>query len=648
MIRRARPCQRVRSVRQPMLRLHDEIIVDSFAGGGGASLGIELAMGRSPDIAINHDANAIAVHKANHPETQHFCENVYKVDPVEVCAGRKVGLAWFSPDCTHHSNAKGGKPVKKKIRGLAWVVVTWAATVRPRVIVVENVAEFADWGPLGPDGRPCKKRKGKLYDAWVRRIEKYGYKHEARMLRGCDYGIDGFEAAPTTRNRRFMIFRCDGQPIAWPEPTHGPGRPLPHRTAAECIDFTLPCPSIFLSKAQGKKLGVKRPLAVNTRRRIARGIWKYVINAARPFIVPVTHPTDQRVHSVDEPLRTITSARRGELALVAPVIARTAHGEGAGTTKRRGRGEHPVGEPLPTIMTSRDFAVVAPMLSPYYGERHAGEVRGSAVDAPLPTQTAANRFGLVAATLVQTGYGERPGQAPRALDIEAPLGTVVGCGPKHAVCQAFLAKNFGGRPETGGRSPGSSLHDPMSAVTARDHHSLVTTNLIKLRGTDDSQLDSSGLDVAAPLPTIAANGNHFAKVDAFLVKYYSADGSDPGGQVQGLDEPLHTITAKPRYGLVMVDGEPYSIADIGLRMLVPRELFRAQGFPDSYIIDPIVEHKPKKRRGRRAHRAPVMKRLSKEAQIRCVGNSVCPPLAAAIVRANMMVSAVERREAAVA
>jgi DNA (cytosine-5)-methyltransferase 1 len=484
------------------------LIIDGFAGGGGASEGIEIALGRSPDIAINHDTEAVAMHAANHPSTRHLCGDVWDADPAKLCSGEPVALAWFSPDCKHHSKAKGGKPRDAKIRALAWVVIRWARTVKPRIICLENVEEFADWGPLHADGSPIESKKGLTFRIWLGKLKAAGYVVEMRELRACDYG------APTTRKRLFVIARCDGQPIVWPRPTHGPGTSTPFRTAAECIDWSLPCPSIFERK---------KPLADKTLRRIARGIRKFVLESASPFIVPTAHAGDARVHSIDEPLRTITGSRRGDHAIVAP-------------------------------------------------------------------------------TLIQTGYGEREGQAPRSLDLHQPLGTVVGCGQKHALVAAFLSKHNGGHEATG-----SQLDLPAHTITARDHHALTTAFITRFYGT------GTGSSFEQPLPTVTAQGEHFAQVRAFLARY----NGDAVGQSAQL--PLGSVTTARRFGLVMVHGEPYEIADIGMRMLQPRELFRAQGFADSYVIDPIVNGKP----------------LTKTAQIRCCGNSVCPPLAAAIVGANV-------------
>lgn len=491
-----------------------ELIVDSFAGGGGASCGIEWALGRSPDVAINHDAEAIALHAANHPGSKHYQEDVWKVDPHEATQGRPVGLMWLSPDCKHFSKAKGGKPVSKRVRGLAWVAVRWAQAVRPRVIVLENVEEFQTWGPVLDDGRPCPKRKGRTFRAFKRKLERLGYVVDHRELRACDYG------APTIRRRLFLIARCDGQRIVWPTPTHGKHRPLPWRTAAECIDWSIPCPSIFERR---------KPLAENTLRRIAAGLRRYVIESPRPFIVGVGGRMGQSPpRSVDQPYQTITA--------------------------------------------KADAAVVVP-------------------------------------TLIQTGYGERAGQAPRVPGIEKPLGTVVAGGQKHALVAAFLAKHQSERHSR--EVQAADLFDPAPTVKARDSSALVTSHLVNLRGTNPSQL--TGRSMEEPLPTISGGGIHAAEVRAFMVAYYGNERD--GGS---LFDPVRTVTSKDRLGLVTVEGQDYAIADIGMRMLAPRELYRAQGFPDSYRIEIDYNGKP----------------LTKTAQVRMVGNSVCPPLAAAIVREN--------------
>lgn len=516
-----------------------ELIVDSFAGGGGASTGIELALGRSPDVAINHNPVALALHRANHPQTKHYVEDIFDVDPREVCAGRPVGLAWFSPDCTHFSRAKGGKPRSKTIRGLAWVVVRWAKEVRPRVIVLENVEEFQTWGPLDVERQPIKSRAGETFRKWKAELSKLGYQVEHRSLVAADYGT------PTTRKRFFLVARCDGHPIEWPEPTHGEGRSEPWRPAADIIDWALPCPSIFERK---------RPLADKTLARIAAGVRRYVIEAARPFIVPLTHTGRKRVHGIDEPVRTVTGANRGELAFVAPTII-----------------------------------------------SHYGQSVGRESSSPLPTVTAGGggHHGLVCPTLIQTGYGERKGQAPRALDISKPLGTVVAGGAKHAVVAAFLSKHYTG-------VVGHGVDRALGTVTSQDHHSVTAAFLTKFYGSS-----RAGANVCAPLPTVTAGGGkgggHLAEVRAFLSKY-------AGEPVQ------QEIFSERASTIVTVEGEAYEIADIGMRMLQPHELFAAQGFPADYVTE-LAD---------RGDGRP----LTKTQQIALCGNAVCPQVAAAIVRAN--------------
>ena len=741
------------------LDLGNELIIDNFAGGGGTSTGLEQAFGRPVDIAINHDAEALAMHAANHPHTTHLCESVWDVDPIKVTGNRPVGLVWLSPDCKHFSKAKGGKPVEKKIRGLAWVTLRWAAKCKRRVIMLENVEEFKTWGPLliAADGsaKPDPAKKGKTFDSFIRQLRAHGYTVDYREMRGCDHNT------PTIRKRFFLVARRDGITIKWPEPTHGApdsigvraGKLQPYRTAAECIDFSLPCPSIFERD---------RPLAPATLRRIAKGIMRYVVDAADPFIV-----------------NTANSKTTGR----APNVWETA-------------------EPLRTITSSPGFSVVAPTIVPV---THQGGDRTESIAEPFRTITGAHRGekALGVATLVQVGYGERPAlyhckacgdkfndqhatgvgglapaecprcgeeesvvlvhaaQEPRALDIERPLGTVVGAAAKHALVEAelapFVMTNTTGHPGAGADMPvptitaagnqavataflakhytgvvGSDLTDPIGTVTACDHHSLVTafltehanasnqrvmpadeplrticaqvegghfsmisahitkfltgatgsgldepmhtvtaggqqaragtgnamgivtvgmeqispkpvlssqvsveeqaaafrmmdewaeraraegggksalvtSNMIKLRGTSTA----AGTD--EPLGTVSAGGQHHAEVRAFLLSYYGTD------QAPEIDGPLATVTSRDRFGLVTIHGQDYQIVDIGLRMLQPRELFRAQGFPDDYIIgdDPAQGLK-----------------LTKSAQVRMCGNSVCPPMAKALILSN--------------
>lgn len=619
------------------------MIVDNFAGGGGASTGIEMGLGAHIDVAINHDGDAVAMHRMNHPQTKHLQQSVWKADPQDVCGKRPVRLAWFSPDCKHFSKAKGGKPVEHHIRDLAWVVVQWARRIKPDVIMLENVEEFKDWGPLisTADGKlvPCPLRKGLTFRRWVRELKKCGYVVEYRELRACDYG------APTIRKRLFLIARSDGKPIVWPTPTHGTGL-IPYRTAAECIDWSIPCPSIFTRK---------KALAENTLKRVAKGMFKYVIDAERPFIVNLTHHGSDRVESIDEPFNTITGAHRGEKALVTPYIARVAHGEVDKKGRKRGKGTHPVDEPLPTVVGSNEFAVVTPFITKF----RTGST-GSPLDEPLHTITAggdlardagnSHAMGLVAPTLIQVGYGEADGQAPRALDIEKPLGTIVGSG-KHALVETVIAPIFvgaggpaySGKPTSvdkpfkaqttenhtalvsaflaqhngerkGGFIGAKSVDAPISTLTATGaQQGIVAASLINLKGTHRGDAPVDG-----PTFTQTSGGYHIGEVRAFLLKYY-------GNEQEGvsLTDPMHTVTAKDRFGLVTIQGVDYQIVDIGMRMLSPRELFRAQSFPDTYKIEHGVD----------AHGNIV--KLTKTAQVRLCGNSVPPVMAMVLSAANL-------------
>ncbi len=537
------------------------LVVDLFAGGGGTSLGIEWAFGRSPDIAVNHDREAIAMHMANHPNTVHLHEDVRKVDIRKVLAGRAVDFLWLSPDCKHHSKAKGGKPVDRRIRGLAWEAVRWATVARPRIICLENVQEFRDWGPLDKKtSRPIKAKKGWTYARFKGRLQALGYVVEDRFLRAADYG------SPTMRERLFLVARCDGRPIVWPEPTHakdGKGGLLSWRAAAECIDFSLPCPSIFLSSTEAKVLGVKRPLAFKTERRIARGTWRYAIRNPRPFVV-----------------RYNGGAFRGQ----------------------------EVDAPLTTLDASNRFGLVAPIIVPV---NHGGDLRTHSVEEPLRTITGAHRgeHALATAFLVPR-YGERQGQDPRCRSIEQPAPVIVPTQNGGQLVAAFLAKHNGGHEATG-----TQLHLPTDTITARDHHSLVVSSLAKLRG------QCNGAPIDEPAPSITAQGNHLAEVRAFLIKYH-----DSGGQWANLFDPSPTVVANDSIGLVMVDGAPHVIVDIGMRMLTARELFRCQGFPDSYQTAVVCD--------RVVRRKVVRMVLPAEAQVRMVGNSVPPQLAAALASAN--------------
>ncbi len=681
-----------------------EIIVDNFAGGGGASTGIELAIGRSVDIAINHDPNAVAMHTTNHPGTLHYCESVYSVRPKVATAGRSVGLAWFSPDCRHFSKAKGAKPVEKAIRGLAWIVIRWALDVGPRVMMLENVEEFKTWGPLlVAEMRPDPDRIGETFLAFVgmltsgvpadhpallecceflelspdseqakRLVAGLGYVVDFRELRACDYG------APTIRKRFFMVMCRDGQPIVWPEATHGDpkspavlaGKLAPWRTVAECIDWSIPAPSIF---------GRKKPLAENTLRRIARGIQRFVIESASPFIVKCNHTTTRgkydcfRGQALDDPLQTITKTHGYAIAVPHLTKFRTgATGQPvtdpvptvtAGTSRRPGGNGHalgiveaglvpflagnggseyqakprPLDKPAHTILKESRACVVAPVIA-----RQFGASVGHRADEPSATITAGGggKSQLVVPTLIQMGYGERPGQAPRVPGLDKPLGTVVAGGGKHAVVGAFLAKHYGGN-YTG---PGVGLDEPAHSVTTVDHHALVTaqivgvggragqsrprdvseplqtmttkadaamvtSHLIKLRGTC-----RDGQTTDEPMPTITAGGQHVGEVKTTLaVEDYDEE------RAQQVLAFLQKYCGEDSTGLVDIGGVTYRIVDIGMRMLQPHELYRAQGFPEWYIIDQDY-------RG---------VKYAKDKQVARCGNAVPPPFAEALVRANL-------------
>lgn len=539
-----------------------------------------MAIGRSVDIAINHDPDAIAMHKANHPASKHYCEDVWQVDPVEACAGNPVALAWFSPDCKHFSRAKGGKPVDKNIRGLAWVAIKWAYMVRPKVLMLENVPEIQTWGPLGKDGKPIKERAGETFmgfilaltggiPAWhpayhemcdalsieptsemAQKLQKgLGYKVQHRTLKSCDYG------APTTRTRFYLIARCDGRPIVWAEPTHAPkdsdavkqGLKLPYRTAAECIDWSIPAQSIFERK---------KPLAENTMRRIARGIQKFVIDNPEPFII--NYKFDNAPKGADEPLSTVTAVNNHYL--ITPTLIPIGYGEREGQSPRANK----VDEPLKTVVTSGKHYLVAPTLIQYHSETAKDEVRGQELTEPLMSQDTSNRY---------------------------------------ALSVAHIMKNYGG----GYNGAGSAADAPLDTVTAKDHNSLVTAHIMTMRNNMDGQ------PVDEPLTTISCSGSHHAEVQAFLVKYFST------GAAKSVNEPLDTVTTKDRFALVTIHGEEYIITDIKMRMLQPRELFNAQGFPGDYIIDHDADGHP----------------YAKSKQVARCGNAVTPQVPAALVRANL-------------
>ncbi|MCU8942189.1 DNA cytosine methyltransferase [Pseudomonas aeruginosa] len=719
-----------------------ELIIDNFAGGGGTSTGLEAAFGRPVDIAINHDPEALAMHALNHPYTKHLCESVWDIDPIEVTGNRPVGLVWLSPDCKHFSKAKGGTPVSKHIRGLAWVGMRWVALTKPRVLMLENVEEFQTWGPVivGADGNlyPDPAKKGKTFESFVRQLRQHGYKVDWRELRACDNG------APTIRKRLFLVARRDGLPIIWPEATHGEptsrevltGMLAPYRTAAECIDFGLPATSIF---------DRPKPLAANTRRRVAKGLWRHVLSSAKPFIV--TNTSGHTGAAADQPLPTVTTGNHHMLGqpVMTPFLA------GAGGPAYSGK-PSAANQPMGTLTTENHRAVVMPTLAPFLTEHaNASNQRTMPADAPLRTvcaQVKGGHFSVVAPTLaplrgtsdghmgghsveqplstvaaggthhamvgahlVTIGYGEREGQQPRAQDIEAPLGTVVTAN-KHALVAAHLAHltHHGDRP-------GSTPAEPLPTVTGanRGEQALVVANLIDMGHGESCSTgakrwssgvrsletplnsvtassvpsalasaffeqanggfyDGDGRPASAPISKITASGSNQRLVTAYLVQYYSE-----GGQDSGCAKPMPTVTTKARMGLVQsvqVPAEALSpehrekaracaallhehlpelfpeaadlvlmsyggiwwvLVDITLRMLKPRELYRAQSFPGDYIIHEIPDPKLLFKDGVQVPGDPrLIPRipLSITAQVRMCGNSVSPAQAEALVRAN--------------
>lgn len=542
--------------------INGELIVDNFAGGGGASTGIEMATGISVDIAINHDPEAIRMHKANHPNTKHYCESVWDVDPVRACNGHPVALAWFSPDCKHFSKAKGGKPKDKNIRGLAWVALRWAGRVRPRVIMLENVEEFKTWGPLNRRHRPIKSKQGQTYRKFISQLERLRYEVETRELVAADYG------APTIRKRFFMIARCDGKPIVWPEPTHAPadseavkaGLLKSYVGAYTQLDFSLPCPSIFDTAEEIKeKYGIRavRPLAPKTMERIARGLKKFVIDNPEPFIIQCNHGGERRPLSIKEPMPTITG--KHGFGIVEPYMVQIGQ---TGFTADR---SNDVRDPLKTIVSKNEHCLVETKLAPYLGTNTTNHPGGSC-EEPIHTITTGNQQCLISPTLIQY-HSETTKDEVR----------------------------------------GQKITDPIMTVDGSNRYGLVTSFLSKF------YKSGTGQDVREPLHTITTSAGHFGEVRAFLIKYYGQ------GTGQDIKKPLDTITAQDRFGLVTIQGVDYQIVDIGLRMLEPKELYGCQGFPDDYIID----------------RDYTGKSYGRTEQVKRCGNAVCPPLPAALVRANL-------------
>mgnify|MGYP000143937967 FL=1 len=613
-----------------------EIIVDNFAGGGGASTGIEIATGRLVALAVNHDPAAILMHRTNHPYTEHFQASVWDIDPKAVCRGRPVGLAWFSPDCKHFSKAKGAALVDRKIRGLAWITLRWAATVRPRVIILENVEEFRTWGPVRK-GKPVKKLAGTTFRKFIRQLEELGYDVEYRELIAADYG------APTSRKRFYLIARCDGRPIVWPEPTHSKtgADGLPKwRSAAEIIDWSLPCPSVFATKAEiMDRYGLKavRPLASNTMRRVIRGVDKFTIRSGKPFIVPTGYGerTGQapRVHDIDAPVPTVVGTGKENLCrpLLAPVTVTNTSNSVGGTVGapvhtvttagnqmlvtpflaecNHSGGGHiaPVGDAHKTITAKHTGGSVAPALIQYHTEQ-TEHVRASGLGTPINTVDASNRYGLTCANLVEYYTGGRP------LDVAEPMHTVTSH-DREAVVAAHIAKYYGG-------VVGEKVGEPLPTVTAIDHNAVCAAHVVKFKG------DNVGTPPSEPLQTVTASagkeracsGGTFAVCKAHLAKMRSGDDLGHWPEIRALlNEYCGYALAEDDVLLLEIGGALYYIADIGLRMLSPRELYNAMGFPPDYIID----------------RDYMGNEYKKSAQVARCGNAVCPPVASALVRANL-------------
>lgn len=618
--------------------IFDDCFVDSFAGGGGASTGIEMATGHPVDVAINHNEAAIMMHRRNHPFTEHYIEDIWQVDPKTAVRGRHVRLAWFSPDCKHFSRAKGAALVDKKIRGLAWVVLKWAAAVRPDVIMLENVPEFVTWGPVRK-GKPVKSKAGQTYQKWLKQLQELGYEVDTRKLCAADYG------APTIRTRFHLIARCDGKPIVWPERTHAPrdhvdvvrGKLEPWKSAAEIIDFSLPCPSIFASKAEIKEqygINAMRPLKENTLRRIARGLDKFVIKSAEPFIVPVGYGENKgqkpRVHDLKEPLSTVVSSTKQYVCdpLMTPYIAQHKFQNGAQDPKsplstvtavgahevvnpivtpyaicnNAGNAPHGMDEPVPTVTTGGRNILVAPNLIQYHTEQSEKEHRGQKLDEPIQTVDAANRYGLSSVFL-----SEYYGNAREGVDLRDPAQTVT-AKDRECLNAAWLTQYFSGEGHY------HSTEEPLATITTMEREGVTLAHLAHFKGKDKGQ------SCHDPLMTVTARDGQFADVRTTVVKW---DGQSDLGYWNEVRKMLNMYCgynlAEYEILLLNIRGAWYFISDIGLRMLTPRELYDAMGFPHDYIIDKDVNGRP----------------ITRADQVARCGNAVCPAVAEALVRANL-------------
>lgn len=576
--------------------IFDEIIVDNFAGGGGASTGIELAAGRPVAIAINHDPDAILLHKTNHPYTEHLQASVWDVDPVAVSRGRPVGLAWFSPDCKHFSKAKGAALVDRNIRGLAWIVLRWAALVRPRVIMLENVEEFQTWGPVRK-GKPVKSKAGQTFRKWKQQLSDLGYTIDHRELVAADYG------APTTRKRFVLVARCDGKPIRWPERTHAPrdneevksGKLLPWRSAAEIIDWTIPGYSIFESKQEiMERYGVKvvRPLAENTMRRVIRGVDKFTIRSGNPFLVECNHSGGGHIADVEGAISTITQKFTGGVcdSLLAPVtVTNTSNSVGA-----------PADQPVHTITTGGNQILASASLMSI-GQTGGGD-RIRDIRDPAPTAVSKQETCKVAASLIQ--YHTEQTENVRAAGLGAPINTVDASNRYGLTCANLVEYYGNGVP--------LDISDPMHTVTAHDREALTAAHIVEFKGQDIGQ------SVTAPLRTITSSAGEFARCFAVLVKSGGSFGHWPEIR-ELLNRHCGYALSEDDVILLLIGGVYYYIADITLRMLTPRELYNAMGFPPDYIIDHDY----------------MGNAYGKTKQVARCGNAVCPPLAEAMVRANL-------------
>lgn len=579
--------------------LDGEIIVDSFAGGGGASTGIELALGRIVNAAINHDPAAIRMHEANHPYTEHYQASVWDVDPEAVCRGRPVALAWFSPDCKHFSKAKGAALVDRKIRGLAWIVLRWAAKVRPRVIILENVEEFQTWGPVRK-GKPVKKLAGTTFQKFVGQLRALGYSVEWRELVAADYG------APTTRRRLVLIARCDGRAIVWPERTHAPrdsaevrsGKLLPWRSAAEIIDWSLPCPSIFSTKDEiHERYGISavRPLADNTMRRIIRVVDKFTIKSGAPFIVECNHSGGGHVTDSQEPCKTITAKHTGGICrpILAPLtMTNTSNSVGA-----------PVSAPMNTVRTGGGGGQMLVTTSLMCIGQTGGGNRIRSLHEHAPTTVSKQEACLVASSLIQ--YHTEKTENARAAGLDKPICTVDAANRYGLTCANLVEYYGGGRP--------LDVQSPMHTVTSHDREAVVAAHVVKYKR------DEVGTRPSEPLPTQTAGGV-FGCCKAVLCKIGTSERLHYWPQIRDLlNRYCGYALGTDDLLLLSIGGAPYYIADIGLRMLSPRELYNAMGFPPDYIIDHDAAGKP----------------YPKTQQVARCGNAVCPPMAAAVVAANL-------------